>query len=43
LYCKGEEEMNELKREISEVGMPEQDPVCGVDGPLVRIWGEVKR
>jgi uncharacterized protein YjlB len=35
--------MDELKREISEVGMPEQDPVYGVDGPLVRIWKEVKR
>jgi uncharacterized protein YjlB len=43
LYCKGEEEMEDLKREISEVGMPEQDPVYGADGPLVRIWKEVER
>jgi hypothetical protein len=23
--------------------MPEQDPVYGTDGPLVRIWNGVKR
>jgi uncharacterized protein YjlB len=38
LYCKGEEEMENLKKEIGEVNMPEQDPVYGENGPLVRIW-----
>jgi uncharacterized protein YjlB len=30
--------MEELKNEIRGVEVPEEDPVYGVDGPLVRIW-----
>lgn len=43
MYCRGEEEVENLKKEIRAVGVPEQDPVYGVDGPLVRIWREVER
>ncbi|KAH4067028.1 hypothetical protein HBH70_067570 [Parastagonospora nodorum] len=43
LYCRGEEEIENLKKEIRAVGVPEQDPVYGVDGPLVRIWREAER
>jgi hypothetical protein len=41
-YCKGEESIEELEREISEVAMPGMDPVYGADGALVRIWKGVK-
>jgi uncharacterized protein YjlB len=27
-----------LEKEIAGVEMPNEDPVYGVDGPLVRIW-----
>jgi uncharacterized protein YjlB len=37
-YCKGEEPLDDLRNEIANVGMPEMDPVYGVDGPLVKIW-----
>ncbi|KAH7085196.1 hypothetical protein BKA63DRAFT_13130 [Paraphoma chrysanthemicola] len=37
-YCKGEEPLEDLKKEIANVEMPEADPVYGIDGPLVRIW-----
>jgi uncharacterized protein YjlB len=31
-----------LEREISEVKIPEMDPVYGVEGALVRIWKGVQ-
>jgi uncharacterized protein YjlB len=37
-YCKGEEPIDDLKDEIAHVAMPDEDPVYGTDGPLVRIW-----
>jgi uncharacterized protein YjlB len=37
-YCKGEESLDDLRKEIAEVGIPDSDPVYGVNGPLVKIW-----
>jgi uncharacterized protein YjlB len=38
LYCKGEEPIEKLKKEVESVDIPERDPVFGVGGPLVKIW-----
>jgi len=37
-FCKGEEPIEDLKKEIANVDIPGEDPVYGLDGPLVRIW-----
>jgi uncharacterized protein YjlB len=37
-FCKGEEPIDDLNSEIARVGIPEADPVYGIDGPLIRIW-----
>lgn len=34
----GETPPRQLGSVIREVGMPEDDPVYGTDGPLVRLW-----
>lgn len=31
-------DFHELQKEIAAVACPEEDPVYGKDGPLVRLW-----
>jgi uncharacterized protein YjlB len=38
IFCKGEEPLEELEKEVAGVETPDEDPVYGVGGPLVRIW-----
>lgn len=33
--------MSQLKEEISQVPLPEADPVEGHDGVLTKLWSEV--
>ncbi|KAF1984587.1 hypothetical protein K402DRAFT_139814 [Aulographum hederae CBS 113979] len=42
LYCEGEEKMEELRKEIDRVEIPDFDPVFGRNGPLTKIWREAK-
>lgn len=37
-YGKDEGEIGILREEASTVAVPNQDPVNGVDGPLLRLW-----
>lgn len=36
----GKNPVTGFRSTIREVGMPEADPVYGVDGPLMRLWHE---
>ena len=40
-YCKAPEEAESKAAVARNVAMPEQDPVYGVDGPLMQIWGRI--
>ncbi|PSN60161.1 hypothetical protein BS50DRAFT_210709 [Corynespora cassiicola Philippines] len=42
IFCKGEEPIEKLEEEISKVGLPDSDPVYGLDGPLPQIWKSVR-
>jgi len=35
--------MAELENEIGAVGVPEHDPVYGLEGPLVVLWKKAMR
>lgn len=37
-HCNGEESMDALAEEISNVPVPNYDPVFGENGPLCQIW-----
>lgn len=37
-YGKEPLDVETLRREIASVAMPTQDPVIGVDGPLIQLW-----
>lgn len=37
-YGKEEAEIDALRDEAASVSVPDQDPVNGADGPLVRLW-----
>lgn len=37
-YGKEETEIGALRDEAASVSVPSQDPVNGVDGPLLRLW-----
>lgn len=36
--CDRDDLMDELKKEIANVAIPEADPVGGMNGALVRLW-----
>jgi hypothetical protein len=37
-FCKGEELIEDPKREDANVEIPDADPVYGLNGPLERSW-----
>ncbi|KAH8629535.1 hypothetical protein IG631_16792 [Alternaria alternata] len=37
-HCEGDEPMDALCLEISNVPIPDSDPVFGTNGPLCQIW-----
>ena len=42
-WCEGAENMDDLEREIQRVGVPDRDPVYGLNGPLVTLWRQASR